>query len=141
MIERVLLSLTVGAALMAAVCNSVLAPELTGFVVLAQGGDVDSITPLILTPRRGEIEITVSMRTPCDSYTAAGTLSQTADTLSLAVLGSFAGQCPFDVVGNLIYRATIREVPPGNYRLRVVHEWSEGGWVPETAVDRTVTVY
>ncbi len=141
MIERVLLSLTVGAALMAAACNSVLAPELTGFVVLAQSGDVDSITPLVLAPRRGEIEITASMRTPCDSYTAAGTLSQTADTLSLAVLGSFAGQCPFDIVGNLIYRAKIQGLAAGAYRLVVRHEWPDGGWAPEIAVDRIVRVH
>ena len=139
--EHLLVAASVLAALIASACSSVVGPRLSDFVVLAEGGEVDSIAALVVVPESGVLEVTASMRTPCSSYTATGVVSTVADTVTLVAIGRVAGQCPFDVVGNLIYRATIRGLAPGDYRLIVRREWSDANWAPEIAVDRFVRVY
>ena len=139
--ERLFIAASVLAALIASACDSVVGPRLSDFVVLAEGGDVDSIAALVVVPESGVLEVTASMRTPCSSYTATGVVSAVGDTVTLVATGRFAGQCPLDVVGNLIYRATMRELAAGDYRLVVRHEWADANWAPEIAVDRLVRVY
>ena len=122
-------------------CESVTGPNLTSFVVLAEGHDVESIAPLVVTPRRGQVEVTASMRTPCSSYTASAILTLQSDTIFIEVTGDFAGQCPFDISGNLIYRALVDRLAAGQYWLLVRHDWATNDWPVEIPVDRSVSIF
>jgi len=75
----------------------------------------------------------------CAPYTLDGELEQEGNALRLRVLGRFVDGCPVDVVEELAYRATVRDLASDTYQLQVSYRRPEMA-ADSTVFDRTVQV-
>lgn len=89
----------------------------------------------------GDREVTVrgTLRTPCVGYDARAEANRSLRTLEVRIIGIDPGLC-FHALGSYGYQATVRGLPAGEYRLRVVHTWPETGWGTDQVVDTQVRV-
>lgn len=87
----------------------------------------------------GQVTVRGNFSTPCVAYHARAEASRSSGTLEVRIIGVDPGPC-FDAIGNYGYQATVRNLPSGDYRLRVVHAWPATGWRTTQTVDTHVRV-
>lgn len=97
-------------------------------------------TPPRATGRRRSILVEGAMPTPsaCWRLSGAGDRADTLIVLNLEARPAWA-RCP-DVVEAFTYKVTIRRLPAGTYRLRIIHSYRDGAVPSSLAVDTTVAV-
>jgi hypothetical protein len=95
---------------------------------------------LEVTEGRGRIAVSarLSAADPCQRLT--GELDRRASRLTLRVTIRRVGQGCVAAIGTFAYDATIRGLAPGEYTLRVVHDYPNTGWPSGTVLERQVTV-
>lgn len=81
-----------------------------------------------------------AFRSPCGPHEATAQATQEGSTLVLRVIGENKNDCPQDVVASVLYEAEVRDLPPGHYRVRVIHEWKDANWPSTTAFETDITV-
>jgi len=93
------------------------------------------------TAGSGQIVIRGTMETPTPCHKLSGELQQQGRTLSVRVVA----QADPDVmciqsIGSIPYTATLRDVAPGAYTVRVIHTYPGTGWDAAAALETQVTV-
>jgi hypothetical protein len=93
------------------------------------------------TAGSGQIAIRGTMETPTPCHKLSGELQQQGRTLSVRVVA----QADPDVmciqsIGSIPYTATLRDVAPGAYTVRVIHTYPGTGWDAAAALETQVTV-
>jgi hypothetical protein len=68
----------------------------------------------------GEVKIRGNFLAPCSGYQGTAEADVLLHVLTVRVTGTQNGIC-FAALENIGYEATVRDVPPGTYRLVVVH--------------------
>lgn len=76
--------------------------------------------------------------TPCQNVT--GTLARSGETLTVTVDVRATGDICAQMIATFGYEATIRELAPGSYQVRVIHRYPGTGWDTQTVLDERVTV-
>jgi hypothetical protein len=87
----------------------------------------------------GEVSVRGNFPTPCVYYGARAEAERSGGTLKVRVIGMHHGLC-FAALGSYGYQATLREVPAGEYRLRVEHVYPESDRSTTVALDARVRV-
>jgi hypothetical protein len=87
------------------------------------------------------IAISGTMQTPNPCYKLSGELQQQGQTLSVRVVGQADpnAMC-IQSIGAIPYTATLRDVAPGTYTVRVIHTYPGTGWDAAAALETQVTV-
>jgi hypothetical protein len=93
------------------------------------------------TAGSGQIAIRGTMQTPNPCYKLSGELQQQGQTLSVRVVGQADpdAMC-IQSIGSVPYTATLRDVAPGTYTVRVMHTYPGTGWDAAAALETQVTV-
>lgn len=87
----------------------------------------------------GAVTVRGNLATPCVGYNARAEARHSAGTLEVRIIAVNPGLC-FHALGNYGYQATVRNLPYGDYRLRVVHAWPDTGWRTIEPVDTHVRI-
>jgi hypothetical protein len=88
-----------------------------------------------------QIALRGTMQTPNPCYKLSGELQQQGQTLSVRVVGRADpdAMC-IQSIGSIPYTATLRDVAPGTYTVRVMHTYPGTGWNAAAALETQVTV-
>ena len=73
-------------------------------------------------------------------YAATAQATWEGSTLVLRVIGGNESDCPHDVVASVLHEAEVRDLSPGDYRVRVIHQWKDANWPSTTALETDITV-
>lgn len=93
----------------------------------------------VVSEGRGEVTVRGDMRTPCIGYEARAEADRALRTVEVRIIGSAPGPC-FAALSTYGYQATVRGLPAGEYRLRVIHSYPDTGWPTTETVDERVRV-
>ena len=96
--------------------------------------------PFFAQGAEGSVLIGGAFRTPCSPYEATAQAALQGSILVLRVIGENEGDCPEDVDGSVLYEANVRDLSPGHYHVRVIHQWRDANWPAITAFETDVTV-
>jgi hypothetical protein len=93
------------------------------------------------TAGSGQIAIRGTMQTPNPCHKLSGELQQQGRTLSVRVVAQADpdAMC-IQSIGSIPYTATLRDVAPGTYTVRVMHTYPGTGWDAAAALETQVTV-
>ena len=93
------------------------------------------------TAGSGQIAIRGTMQTPTPCHKLSGELQQQGRTLSVRVVAQADpdAMC-IQSIGSIPYTATLRDVAPGTYTVRVIHTYPGTGWDAAAALETQVTV-
>lgn len=93
------------------------------------------------TAGSGQIAIRGTMQTPNPCYKLSGELQQQGQTLSVRVVGQADPNVMcIQSIGSVPYTATLRDVAPGTYTVRVMHTYPGTGWDAAAALETQVTI-
>ncbi|MDQ3555338.1 MAG: hypothetical protein M3409_00975 [Gemmatimonadota bacterium] len=95
---------------------------------------------LTVTGSEGRIVVEAGLSTPDPCREISGALRRSGSELTLEVTIQRSGEICIAAIGAFEYTATIRDLAPGEYRLRVVHEFRGTGWAGGTVLDQQVLV-
>lgn len=87
----------------------------------------------------GEVTVRGYLGTPCLGYNARAEAERSSRTVELRIVAIDPGGC-LTAIGNYGYQATVRGLPAGDYRLRVVHVYPGSDWSTTEAIDTQVRV-
>lgn len=88
----------------------------------------------------GKIVVTGRMETPDPCRRLAATARRSGGEVTLRVEAHREGEACIQVIAAFAYDAELPGLPPGTYRLRVVHAYPGTGWDTQTALEETVQV-
>ncbi|HEX2188065.1 MAG TPA: hypothetical protein VHG51_04170 [Longimicrobiaceae bacterium] len=88
----------------------------------------------------GRIVVAGRMETPDPCRRLAGTAERSGSEVTLRVEARREGEACIQVIAAFAYDAEVAGLPPGTYRLRVVHAYPGTGWETQTALEETVQV-
>ena len=88
----------------------------------------------------GAVTVRGSFLVPCNPYEATARSELDGETLIFRIVGENRDDCPQDVVLSIGYRAVVRDLAPGPYLVRVIHEWRDVSWEPTTVLESEVRV-
>ena len=101
---------------------------------------VAALAPFFAQGADGSVLIGGTFQTPCSPYEATAQATLEGSTVVLRVIGRNENDCPQDVVASVLYDAVVRDLSPGDYRVRIVHEWTDVNWPYITAFETDITV-
>jgi hypothetical protein len=130
--------------LLLAACSSIVNPE--GRVELAvrpaESGSFRE-TVVVSNTRSGTFEVTgqISTPNPCRAFNGRAEVGSGIVDLTITSRSSLrAGQACTNKVGRFSYRATVRGLQSGTYRVRVIHAHAGTGWSTRVVADTTASV-
>lgn len=88
----------------------------------------------------GRIVVAGRMETPDPCRRLTGTARRAGGEVTLRVEAHREGEGCIQVIAAFAYDAEVAGLPPGTYRLRVVHAYPGTGWDTQTALEETVRV-
>jgi hypothetical protein len=88
----------------------------------------------------GVIRLQGSFDAPDPCQTVTGALDTEGDEVTVRVVVRSTGEPCIQMIATFVYEGTVRDLAPGTYRLRVVHEYPGTGWDAQPVLDTRVTV-
>lgn len=89
---------------------------------------------------RGRIDVHALLSAPDPCQQLTGKLERGSARLTLRVTVRPVGVACVGMIGSFQYDASIRDLAPGTYNLRVIHDYPETGWPSGPVLERQVTV-
>jgi hypothetical protein len=120
--RRIRLSLALLFAGLLTACSDATGTENAQSVDLAFGIERLQTEPeFVVSGENGEVHIRGTFRAPCTSYRADADAIVVLGMLTVRLTATNTGIPCLDVLANIGYQGTVRDVPPGSYHLLVVH--------------------